>query len=303
MFAEQSLVKNEAEVKAWYNGYCINGLTLYNPWSIMCCLDHKAEMASYWLNTGDDSLLKKLLQEAEAEVKLQFQLLVQDIPAKVWVNPTMRFDQVSRDKTMLWNLLVSAGYLKVLSSKLVIQGFYECELAIPNREVMGLYYGTFLEWLVSLEKSPELTVSLSLLAEGRVKEFEKSIERFLKMAASVHDYAHQPEAFYHGFMLALCVALTEHYYILLNHETGFGRADLIIIPKDMKKSQAVILEFKIGLEAETLEARAAEGLKQIDEKEYASILHQYQYITSVLKVGMAFDGKRVSCAAFVMTIL
>jgi len=235
------------------------------------------------------------LQESDAEVKTQFRLLVQGIPAKVWVNPTMRFDEVGRDKAMLWNLLVSAGYLKVLSSKLVLQGFYECELAIPNREVMGLYYATFLEWLVSIEKSPELTVSLSLLAEGRVKEFEKSIERFLKMAASVHDYAHQPEAFYHGFMLALCVALTEHYYIFSNRETGFGRADLMIVPKDATRSQAVILEFKSVSVGETLLSQAEAGLKQIDEKEYASIIDQHRYIKTILKVGMAFDGKAVCC--------
>ncbi len=303
LFANQNLAKNEAEVKAWYNGYCINGLTLYNPWSIMCCLDHKADLIPYWLNTGDDSLLKELIQQTDQETKTQFQSLVLGIPARVWVNPTMRFDQVRTDKTMLWNLLVSAGYLKVLSSKLLAQGFYDCELAIPNHEVMGLYQTIFLEWIARTDKTSEVITSLLLVAEGRTKEFEKSIEHFLKMAASVHDYANQPEAFYQGFMLALSVSLIDSYYIFSNRESGKGRPDLVIIPKDTAQSQAVILEFKTVTGTQTLQARAEEALSQIKEREYVSIIHQHTHIKTALLVGMAFDGKAVCCLQAISSLI
>jgi len=295
LFADQNLVKNEPEVKAWYNGYHINGLTLYNPWSIMNCLKNKAELMPYWLNTGDDSFLKELLQKADTKAKEQFQSLVLGIPAKVWVNETMRFDQVKTDKSMLWNLLISAGYLKVLSSTLLPQGLYDCELAIPNREVMGLYQGTFLEWVVSIDQTRELNASLILVAEGRVKEFEQSIGEFLQIAASVHDYSHKPEAFYHGFMLALSVSLIDRYYIFSNPESGKGRPDLVIIPKDTSKSQAVILEFKTVTGNQTLQQRAEEALRQIQARDYTAMIGQFSHIKTVLSVGMSFDGKEVLC--------
>ena len=295
LFADQNLVKNEADVKAWYNGYCINGLTLYNPWSIMCCLKNKADLIPYWLNTGDDSLLKQLLQQASNAVKDQFRSLVLDESVVVSVNPTMRFDQLKTNKSMLWNLLISAGYLKVLSSTMTEAGFYRCQLAIPNREVRGLYHSIFLEWLIEFNEPEEFKDLFNLLCLGKTTEFAKTIENFLKMAASIHDYSSDPEAFHHGFMLALCVSLTSRYYIFSNRESGEGRPDLVIIPKDTTQSQAVILEFKTVKDKQTLQQRAEEGLKQIQAREYASMINQFTHIKTTLSVGMAFDGKNVLC--------
>lgn len=294
LFADQNLVKNEAEVKAWYNGYCINGLTLYNPWSIMCCLDHKADIVPYWLNTGDDSLLKELLQNATTDIKQQFQELVLGNAVTVSVNQTMRFDEVATDKSMLWNLLVSAGYLTVRSANRAIDQFI-CELMIPNQEVLGLYKSMFLQWLSKTTDPIEIRSFVSLLGEGKINEFEQHIERFLKMAASVHDYAHQPEAFYQGFMLALTVSLMDRYYIFSNHESGLGRPDLIMIPKGSPANQAVILEFKTVTGKQKLQKRAQEALKQIQARDYDSIIGQYPEIKTILQVGMAFDGKTVRC--------
>ena len=300
LFADQNLVKNEVQVKAWYNGYLINGLTIYNPWSIMNCLKNQAELMAYWLNTADDSLLKELLQNANNQVKILFQALVLGRSIAVEVNQTMRFDQIKADTGMLWNLLVSAGYLTVKSvTQEKTQFIYE--LIVPNQEVMGLYEKTFLQWL-SNDSPLQLKSFVNLLGEGSVKEFAKNIENFLKMAASVHDYASQPEAFYHGFMLALTVSLVDHYYVFSNHESGLGRPDLIVIPKGAQKSQAVILEFKTVSDNQRLDERAKEALAQIQQREYSSVLQQYTYIKTVLQVGMAFDGKKVCCVEVVASI-
>ncbi len=294
LFADQNLVKNEPEVKAWYNGYCINGLTLYNPWSIMCCLDHKAELVPYWLNTGDDSFLKELLQKSDDQTKEQFQSLVLGTSVKVSVNQTMRFDQVATDKSMLWNLLLSAGYLTTRSVNLE-RNKIACELAIPNQEVLGLYEEIFLEWLIKSNEPDDFKALFEILLQGKSNEFAQSIERFLKMAASVHDFAQNPESFYQGFMLALCVALMSRYYIFSNHESGLGRPDLVIIPKDTSKSQAVILEFKTVTGNQTLQQRAEEALAQIQARDYTAMIGQFTHIKTVLQVGMSFDGKEVLC--------
>ena len=295
LFADQNLVKNEGQVKAWYNGYCINGLTLYNPWSIMSCLKNKARLGSYWLDTGNDDLLKELLLQATPVVKTQLQQLVEGNAVTVTVNKTMRFDQVNTDQTMLWNLLISAGYLKVLDTQYQNEeSSVECSVAIPNREVLGVYHGIFLRWL-TIDQTMEARAFIHLLAIGRVQEFATAIESFLKIAASVHDYAHQPEAFYHGLMLALTVSLIDKYFILSNREGGLGRPDLVIIPKDTTQTLAVILEFKTVTDKQTLEQRAQEGLQQIQARDYSAIIAPYDHIQTISSVGMAFDGKQVLC--------
>jgi hypothetical protein len=295
LFSEQGLVKDEPAVKSWYNGYHINGLTLYNPWSIMNCLDSKAKLGSYWLDTGSDDLLRELLQNASVEVKQLMQSLVVGEHVRLTVNKTMRFDQVRDDRTMLWNLLISAGYLTVLSA-IPNGNDLMCETSIPNQEILGLYKSLFLRWL---NKHDPLATQqfIELLAQGKVEDFERRIQSFLKLAASVHDYARKPEAFYHGFMLALAISLVDKYYVLSNRESGYGRPDLVMIPKDTTQSLAVILEFKTVTGSQTLEARAKEALAQIQAQEYGAVLSQYTYITSALHVGMAFDGQQVCCVA------
>ncbi|MEO1301388.1 MAG: AAA family ATPase, partial [Bacteroidota bacterium] len=42
------------DIKAWYNGYTIGGITIYNPWSIMSCISESGTLAPYWVNTGSD---------------------------------------------------------------------------------------------------------------------------------------------------------------------------------------------------------------------------------------------------------
>jgi hypothetical protein len=296
LFENQDLAKNEEKVKEWYNGYNINGVTLYNPWSIISCLIHKAELGSYWVNTSDDSLLKQLLQSSSIETKEQFKSLVLGNTVTVNISETMRFDQLQENPDMLWNLLLSAGYLKALSSEEMEDGFYQCQLAIPNKEVLGLYRGIFLTWLAEISQTIELKRWLEQLAIGEIPQFATRIEKFLKTAASVHDYANQPEAFYHGFMLALTISLMDHYYLFSNHESGLGRPDLLIIPKDSQKHLAVILEFKHTVANQSPEVVAKQALDQINEKEYAAFISQYSHVNKITKVGMAFDGKHVRCA-------
>jgi hypothetical protein len=207
----------------------------------------------------------------------------------------MRFDQVSEDETMLWNLLVSAGYLTVSYSYLEkTRWFYQ--IKIPNQEVLGLYEDIFLAWLIPPGQVIRMKLLLEKLIVGNVDQFAQDIENFLKTAASVHDYANQPEAFYHGFMLALTISLMDHYYLFSNHESGLGRPDLLIIPKDPQKHLAVILEFKHTAANQSSEIVAKQALDQINEKEYATLLSQYSHVNKITKVGMAFDGKQVRCA-------
>ncbi len=178
LFLDQGLVKDHHQVKNWYNGYYVNGLTLYNPWSIMSCLQHKAALAPYWVNTGNDNLLKELLQNADTETKTVFESLILNQPVRVLVSDTMRFDEVKQDANMLWNLLIFAGYLKVLSSELDDMGT-RCHIAIPNQEVQRLYRGIFLGWLnAPTRKIDQLKLLLNSLVAGGIKQIPEDRQGF-----------------------------------------------------------------------------------------------------------------------------
>ena len=54
----------------------------------------------------------------------------------------------------------------------------------------------------------------------------------------------ETERFYHGFVLGLMAEQAENYVLKSNRESGFGRYDVMMIPKK-ENLPAVILEFKV----------------------------------------------------------
>ncbi len=297
LFADQGLSHDEPAVQAWYNGYCINGLTLYNPWSIMNCLRYKGALRPYWVLTSDDKLLKELIQGSSEYIKNSLEQLVMGQSIEVQVSETMRFDQVHQNEGMFWNLLLLGGYLKPLSSHFHPMG-YICTVAIPNQEVLISYQNMFLAWAETIPSShARFKCLMEGLLAGDINRFAAETQAFLESAASFHDYATQPEAFYHGFMLALIATLQDQFFVFSNSESGRGRPDMILIPKDQKKETALILEFKHVQKKEKAKKLAEQALKQIEVQQYQARISQYDHIQKILGVGIAFEGKKVVVAS------
>jgi hypothetical protein len=104
-----------------------------------------------------------------------------------------------------------------------------------------------------------------------------------------------PEKFYHGFVMGLMVSLSDTHHVQSNKESGFGRYDVLLIPKDSEKL-GIILEFKVADSTNELQAAADEALEQINQRGYAAELVQKQ-IKKILKMGLAFYGKEVALAS------
>lgn len=302
LFEQGGLSYDMEAVRRYYNGYRIDDLMLYNPWSIMECLSEKGKVSPYWVNTASDKLLKQFLVNAPLETKEELEQLIGSERHTInnLISDSVRFEDLEGDGGVyLWSLLFSMGYLTVLK-KDQVGLLYECELAIPNQEVREVYIGVFQQWMIEQFGMRSYNDLLKALASGDIDLFAERVEGFLMTYASHYDFT--SESNYHTFMLGLLCSLTPRYYLFSNAETGKGRADMMLIPKDDKNESAIIMEFKYDKKQAT-KAVALAGLDQINMKSYQSALNRYSNINKVLKIGLAFSGGKEVASAYCWDVL
>lgn len=278
------------EIKEWYNGYQIGKHTLYNPWSILSCLDHNGELKPYWLNTSSNDLVKELLDKIDYSVKGEFALLLQGKTIEKPLLENLVFPELKEKEEAIWSLLLYAGYLNVISS--AIKGFQlMAQVSIPNREVMYVYDGIIAGWFrkgSSLDTYKEFIQSLKL---GEMAIFKKYLSEILDIGSYFDFNRNTPERVFHSFMLGLTVGLKDEYIIKSNQESGLGRFDVVFIPKN-KQIKGILLEFKTSDKIDLLLDRAQEALEQIKDKQYFQIFKQHE-VKNILAIGLAFCGKQL----------
>jgi hypothetical protein len=110
---------------------------------------------------------------------------------------------------------------------------------------------------------------------------------------SFYDVSRQAEAVYHSFMLGLLANLKGSYQILSNVESGYGRADILMIPKRPGITGKVI-ELKSIDKTSDMQAAAAEAFKQIEDKAYAArLLEAGVAPENIRKFAIIIRGKEV----------
>lgn len=297
LLEQSKMMDSLPEIRKWYNGYQAGEIVLYNPWSMVNYFKNK-EFAPYWVNTSDNELIRNLIIHSKAEFKEQFVLLLQDKPIVHQLDERMIFADLKMNSKAPWSLLFAAGYLKVTSYERSSEGVM-CVLKTPNLEVCGLYRQIIKTWLANGHGVEWYNAFLDNLLKGNMESFEQDLQQIMEQTVSVHDVSHDPEAFYHGFILGLTAGLydNKNYQLLSNRESGYGRYDYMIFSQD-KNKPTILLEFKrvdSHKNTEQLEKnliKAAEGaLEQIDQKNYLAIAKQ-KGCTDILKIALAFSGKR-----------
>jgi hypothetical protein len=278
-------------IKEWYNGYQLGKHILYNPWSIINCLDNEGKLQPYWLNTSSNTLIIQLLSKAKPIIKQQFEALLQGEIIEQPLSESLIFQNIETEVESLWSLLLYAGYLKVISSEL--NDFQlMAKIAIPNKEVRFIYDKIIAGWFSKAVSLESYTNFIQSLVEGDMGKFKMYITSYIMQSGSYFDFnSNTSEQIFHVFILGLVVGLRDRYNIHSNKESGLGRFDVICVPKD-KEERAILLEFKVSDTAELLIEKAKEALLQIKEKQYIELLKQ-QEIKSVLAVGLAFYGKQM----------
>ncbi|MBS0655596.1 MAG: AAA family ATPase [Verrucomicrobia bacterium] len=284
------------DIKKWYNGYKIGTQTIYNPWSIISCLKHKGKFEPYWVNTSANELIRKILAEASAEAKIQLETLMQGGEIICPVDEHITFEDLSEDDTALWSLLLFSGYLTAQNVQLDALSYYQCDLSIPNQEVLSLYRKQLVSSLRDRIGVKRYDAFINHLLTGNLEAFQELLNHILLQTISYFDtQGNQPERFYHGFILGLIATLHDSYHIYSNRESGLGRYDIALIPLDASRL-GLVLEFKTIADPKDLETGAKEALKQTKTKLYATELLSAG-IKKVLQIGMAFCGKKVAIAS------
>eukprot|EP01035_Chromulina_nebulosa_P020386 gene20386-26456_t len=286
-------------LKDWYNGYNIGGITIYNPWSIMNYLSTKGEFKAYWVGTASTTLFDNAL--ILERFKEEIQNLTENKTVNAIADPKMAFVDIKSSANALYNLLLFSGYLTATEITQGRAATYNCVVRIPNKEVLEVFEFSILQWLknkFNIEFS-EYNDFMNAFLKGDLTLFLLKLKEFINTAISFHSTAtNKAESFYSGLMTTLMVLIPKSLYqVEQERESGDGRIDLLVIPKtNATYRNALILEFKISdkkSDKQNLKAVAEEALAQINTKKYETKIQTHAGIEKVIKIGLAFCGKDV----------
>ena len=297
---ECGLYENRLAVKDWYDGFTFGKRKdIYNPWSIINYLDKK-RLSTYWANTSSNGLVDKLIREGSADIKMSMENLLKGEHLYKEVDEQIIFDQLDADENAIWSLFLASGYLKAENCQFNEDtGADLYELALTNKEVQIMFQKMIRKWFT--RSGTIYNGFIKALLQDDVKSMNAYMNRVALATFSYFDSGRnpsvetQPERFYHGFVLGLTVELAGRYIITSNRESGFGRYDVVMEPKN-RTDNAVIMEFKVrdSSEEKSLADTAEEALKQIEELQYQADLENRGISGDrIRKYGFAFEGKEV----------
>ena len=272
-----------SNVKDWYDGYKFGDSEVYNPWSILNFLQYK-ELRAYWVDTSGNDLINDVLKKITKNTIEALERLFYGEGLKQNISGTSDLSKLLSEEE-LWELMLFSGYLTV--EEKIDQDNYV--LRLPNKEVRTLYRKTFFERYFG--RGSKLLYLMEDLTENRIYEYEERLQEILLTSVSYNDTKKGNEAFYHGLIMGMGLYLEGEYITKSNIESGLGRYDFVIEPKN-KTKRAFIMEFKATDSIENLEEISKEALRQIEDKKYDVSLKQ-NGVKDITYMGIAFCGKQI----------
>ncbi|WP_300361524.1 AAA family ATPase [Fusobacterium sp.] len=269
------------EVKNWYDGYKFGNAEVYNPWSILNYIDNK-ELKPYWVNTSGNILIKNLLLCSEGSVFEELDDLVKGKEKNIYINESVALGN-NLESDNLWELMLFSGYLtikeKISNEEYIVK--------IPNREIQSFFKNLFAE-IVFKEKN-NIANMKGALDNGNIRTVVRILENVVLNAMSFYDSSKKYENPYQTLLAGFLYALDDYYKMIPNVETGYGRADIILKPKNKNKT-GYIFELKRA-KTKDLEKEAERAFEQIEEKKYDTLLIN-DGVENIIKIGLVFDGKK-----------
>lgn len=277
------------EAKRWYDGYLFGQTEIYNPWSIVnyicdLCEDENAYPSAAWINSSSNSIIRELINHSNIKTREMVENLMSGGEVRTLLKETVTYGDLTAKNENIWSFLFFTGYLKVKSAEYVNDEMIY-SLVIPNIEIRQCYKHIILEYFnESVYNADNCNIYAALLS-GDTEELARLINEVMQKTISYYD---SKEAFYHGLLVGL-LSGNINYRVESNRETGNGRSDIILYQEGYEDN-AIILELKICKKTDNIRQRAADALKQINERDYAAEAHSLGYV-NIIKYGIAFKGK------------
>lgn len=279
------------EIGAWYDGYDFGGTRIYNPWSVASYFNGDMRPALYWVNTGENSLLREILENADPDIEENILRLMKGESVSTFIDNSFVYSTLNSSFDQICSLLVSTGYLKATNPTVVTNDVrLLCEVAIPNLEVSAVWKSEVMAFLYNGSISRSADLIKTALSTGNVESIKRSLSEFLLSAVSFHEAVH--ENFYHGLLLGI-VSVFDQYKVKSNRESGLGRFDIMLEP-NRGNLPGIIIEVKYLKNADSQELmRSAESaVEQIIDMQYAEELRE-KGVKEILGYGVSFCSKHV----------
>ena len=293
---DYNVEENEEDIRKWYDGYRIgNTEGIYNPWSILNYLKNR-ELVPYWVNTSSNDLIKLILKKSNT-IKEQIERLLKDEEIEVKINLETIIVGIEDNEDNIWGLLLVTGYLKVTEVVDLVNKIYKVKL--PNLEIKSLFAEIIDNWFRNKVIGNDLNRIMKDLITLNFEEFEEKFKILTMQMFSYMDVGENTaENFYHAFVLGMLVSLKDTYYVNSNRESGMGRYDIMLEPKD-KNGNSFIMEFKVYKEGKEkdIQETIENAKKQIEEKQYETSLRERGF-NNITKIVFAFNGKDVKMEVY-----
>ena len=285
-----SLEQYAGTIAKWYDGYRFGLTEIYNPWSVLNCIDSylQNDMVAcepYWSNTSSNRIVKRLIEESNERTKSMVEELINGTPIHTQIFEDVTYGTIDVNQDYIWSFLLFTGYLKIISCETVGDETYY-DMVIPNVEIKSIYKNTIRSWFIDHVNRDSRTDILESVIHADAEKLEDLLCTWLTNTISCFD---EQENYYHGFVTGL-VSGFNGYMVVSNRESGNGRFDLVVKQRS-RWHHAAILEFKVVEKYNQMTKACEDALRQIEEKDYEASLRDEQY-ENIAKLGICFCQKR-----------
>ena len=285
-----SLEQYAGTIAKWYDGYRFGLTEIYNPWSVLNCIDSylQNDMVAcepYWSNTSSNRIVKRLIEESNERTKSMVEELINGTPIHTQIFEDVTYGTIDVNQDYIWSFLLFTGYLKIISCETIGDETYY-DMVIPNVEIKSIYKNTIRSWFIDHLNRDSRTDILESVIHADAEKLEDLLCTWLTNTISCFD---EQENYYHGFVTGL-VSGFNGYMVVSNRESGNGRFDLVVKQRS-RWHHAAILEFKVVEKYNQMTKACEDALRQIEEKDYEASLRDEQY-ENIAKLGICFCQKR-----------
>ena len=290
MLAYYGCPEKMPEARSWYDGYRFGNSDVFNPWSIINYADEHFFPKTFWQSTGNNAIIGDILKTATPETMESLKKLLQGGQVTTYVDTGVIYPEILHNPSSIYSFLLMTGYLKNEGISPQSDGNYICNVSIPNKEISFVYEKEILtRWGIPETESTAARIQQAFYEQDEAK-LAKYIEEYLRQTVSFFDTT--DEIFYQGLVLGFIAILNNRYYVRSNRESGDGRFDIQLIPKN-SSLPGILMELKVSKDENADLRKLAEGaLLQIKQNRYETDMIS-QGIKNIFQYGVAFRKKDV----------